>query len=300
MTREKLKNWAKTALNRSYWKAVLVGFILSFTAGTASSSGGGGSSSSSDFNFESMSEEEIAFILGIVLVVLCVGFVMWIVGILLKTFLLNPLHVGCQAFFCDGLENTDPPLGHLGRGFNVNYKNVAKTMFFRDMYLSLWSMLSWIPTLIFIGICVFALMKEDEDSAAVIIIVGVFFLLLGLIATMIPFIMKSYEYWMIPYILADNPDMECKEVFAMTKKMMTGYKWEVFVLIISFIGWDLLSICTCGILSIFYVEPYKAYTLAAFYKTRVQQNNYMNDYNNGYDSSYNGGYNSGYNSGYNV
>ena len=296
MTREKLKNWAKTALNRSYWKAVLVGFILSFTAGTASSSGGGSSSGDfSDLNFENMSEEEIMIILGIVLVVLCVGFAIWIVGILLKAFLLNPLHVGCQAFFCDGLESEDPDLYLLGRGFKGNYKNVAKTMFFRDMYLSLWSMLSWIPTLLFIGICVFAIMMEDSGLAGIILIIGFLIFFAGLIAAMIPFIMKTYEYWLIPYILADNPDMECKEVFALTKKMMTGHKWEAFVLILSFIGWELLSVCTCGILSIFYVEPYKAYTLAGFYKVRVQQNNYLNGYNSGYDNSYNGGYNSGYN-----
>ena len=297
MTREKLKNWAKTALNRSYWKAVLVGFILSFTVGNASSSGGGSSSGDfSDLNFDHMSEEEIMIILGIVLVVLCVGFAIWIVGILLKAFLLNPLQVGCQAFFCDGLESEDPDLYLMGRGFKVSYKNVAKTMFFKDMYLSLWSLLSWIPTLIFIGICVFAVMMEDSGFAGIILVIGILIFFAGLIATMIPFIMKTYEYWLIPYILADNPEMECKEVFALTKKMMQGYKWELFVLNLSFIGWHLLSICTCGLLSIFYVEPYRAYTMAGFYKVRVQQNNYLN----GYDNSYNGGYNSGYNSGYNV
>lgn len=283
MTREKLKNWAKTALNRSYWKAVLVGFILSFTAGTASSSGGSSSGDFSNVNFDNMSDEEIMIILGIMLVVIGIGFVLWIVGMLLKAFLFNPLHIGCQAFFCDGLENEDPDLALLGRGFKVNYKNVAKTMFFRDMYLSLWSMLSWIPTLLFIGICVFAIMMEDSGLTGIILIIGFLIFFAGLIAAMIPFIMKTYEYWLIPYILADNPDMECKEVFALTKKMMTGHKWEAFVLILSFIGWELLSICTCGLLSIFYVEPYKAYTLAGFYKVRVQQNNYLNGSNAGYN-----------------
>lgn len=282
MTREKLKNWAKTALNRSYWKAVLVGFILSFTTGTMSSSSSGGSSDVSDLNFENMSEEEILIILGVLAVVFAIGFVIWIVGMLLKAFLFNPLHIGCQAFFCDGLENEDPDLYLMGRGFKVDYKNVAKTMFFRDLYLWLWSLLSSIPTVVFIVICVFAVMMGDSGLSAVILIIGALIFFVGLIAAMIPYIMKTYEYWLVPYILAENPEMECKEVFALTKKLMTGYKWEAFVLNLSFIGWNLLSVCTCGLLSIFYVEPYKAYTMAAFYKVRNQQEKYINGSNAGY------------------
>ena len=45
MTREQLKNWAKTALNRSYWKSVFVGFLLAITAGVSASY-----SSSADFS----------------------------------------------------------------------------------------------------------------------------------------------------------------------------------------------------------------------------------------------------------
>ena len=47
---------------------------------------------------------------------------------------------------------------------------------------------------------------------------------------------------------------------------MTGNKWKAFVLDLSFIGWQLLSICTLGLLSIFYVNPYKFSTNAALYE----------------------------------
>ena len=85
------------------------------------------------------------------------------------------------------------------------------------------------------------------------------------------------------YILADNPNMSSKEAFALTKKMMTGHKWECFVLNLSFLGWVFLSLCTCGILAIFYVEPYKAYTMAGFYKVRAQQMKYLNAPIDGYN-----------------
>ncbi len=81
----------------------------------------------------------------------------------------------------------------------------------------------------------------------------------------IPGIIKAYEYLMIPYILAENPDIDAKEAFAMSKQMMTGNKWNAFVLELSFFGWMLLSACTCNILAIFWVNPYMYMTLAELY-----------------------------------
>lgn len=288
MNRERLKNWAQIALNRSYWKSVLAALVLTFTAGTATTSGSSSSGDLSNVDFSNMSTEEVLIILGILLVVFAIGFVVWIVGMLLKVFLYNPLHIGCQAYFCDGLENSDPALGLLGKGFKQNYKNVTKTMFFRDLYLWLWSLLTWIPVLFFIGgVVVITMMDESALSAILMVgLFGIFFL--GLIASMIPYLMKMYEYFLIPYILADNPDMDTKEVFALNKKMMTGYKWEAFVLNLSFIGWVMLSLLTCGLLAIFYVEPYRAYTMAAFYKVRNQQFQYLNAPADGYGESWNG------------
>ncbi len=82
----------------------------------------------------------------------------------------------------------------------------------------------------------------------------------------IPGIIKAYEYRMIPYLLAENPNMTWKEAFTESKTMMTGNKWKAFVLDLSFIGWNLLSVLTLGILSIFYVNPYRFSTNAALYE----------------------------------
>ena len=82
----------------------------------------------------------------------------------------------------------------------------------------------------------------------------------------IPGIVKSYEYRMIPYLLAEHPEMTWKDAFAESKEMMTGNKWKAFVLDLSFIGWQLLSILTLGLLSVFYVNPYKFSTNAALYE----------------------------------
>lgn len=82
----------------------------------------------------------------------------------------------------------------------------------------------------------------------------------------IPGIVKSYEYLMVPYLLAENPNLTKDQAFALSKQMMTGHKWDAFVLDLSFIGWDILSGATLGLLAFFYVQPYKCLTFAALYE----------------------------------
>lgn len=82
----------------------------------------------------------------------------------------------------------------------------------------------------------------------------------------IPGIIKSYEYYMIPYLLADNPDMSRSEAFKKSKEMMRGNKWKAFVLSLSFIPWNILGFITLGMVNIFYVYPYKHLTSAALYE----------------------------------
>ena len=47
---------------------------------------------------------------------------------------------------------------------------------------------------------------------------------------------------MIPYILAENPKIQRKKAFKLSKEMMKGNKWKTFILDLSFLGWDLYKI----------------------------------------------------------
>lgn len=94
--------------------------------------------------------------------------------------------------------------------------------------------------------------------------------------TIIGGFIKSYEYRMIPYILADNPKIDRKEAFKLSKKMMKGNKWKTFILDLSFILWNILSLITFGILNILYVNPYKAATVTELYTTLKQNVNKEN------------------------
>lgn len=46
--------------------------------------------------------------------------------------------------------------------------------------------------------------------------------------------------------------------------MMDGQKMETFILDLSFLGWDILTVITCGMVGIFYASPYKQATLQSY------------------------------------
>lgn len=82
---------------------------------------------------------------------------------------------------------------------------------------------------------------------------------------LIPGIIKSYEYAAVNYILAVRPDIDKDEALRLSKILMDGNKWDLFVLRLSFIGWDVLSGLTMGVLFYLYVNPYKQATYVEFF-----------------------------------
>ncbi len=82
---------------------------------------------------------------------------------------------------------------------------------------------------------------------------------------LIPGIIKSYEYSMIPYILADHPEVSRRDAFKMSKEMMRGNKWKLFVFDLSFLGWYILNIFTFNLLSYLFINPYKNAAMAELY-----------------------------------
>ncbi len=80
----------------------------------------------------------------------------------------------------------------------------------------------------------------------------------------IPGIVKRYSYWMMPYILAENPGLSTERAFEISMRTTQGEKWEIFVLELSFIGWYLLGALACGV-GILFVQPYHEATRAELY-----------------------------------
>lgn len=88
---------------------------------------------------------------------------------------------------------------------------------------------------------------------------------------------KHYEYVMIPYILAENPNIKTKDIFKLSKKITYGYKFKMFKLDLSFMGWNLLNILTLGFLDLFFLLGYKECVYAEIYMKLRVNNDLLND-----------------------
>lgn len=84
--------------------------------------------------------------------------------------------------------------------------------------------------------------------------------------TIVGGIIKEFSYALVPYILAENPDMSGREAITLSRKMMNGHKWELFCLNLSMIGWYALDVLTCGIAGVFWYNPYYTAVMTQFYR----------------------------------
>lgn len=88
---------------------------------------------------------------------------------------------------------------------------------------------------------------------------------IGICLLIVPGIVAACGLSMTFFIMADDPNVTGTEALKMSWEMMREQKWNFFCLQCRFIGWYLLSILTCGILSL-WVSPYNTYANLYFYR----------------------------------
>jgi uncharacterized membrane protein len=104
------------------------------------------------------------------------------------------------------------------------------------------------------------------------------FIFLWFLLLYIPGIIKALQYSLVPFILADNPDMPGSRAREISRMLTDGEKGRIFVLGLSFIGWFLLGALCLGIGTLF-VYPYYYATFAELYiflRDRAIANNMLN------------------------
>ncbi len=105
-------------------------------------------------------------------------------------------------------------------------------------------------------------------GVAMTVLRGVFVYLWSLLLV-IPGIVARYRYAMMPYLMAEYPDLGAMDAMRESKRLMMGNKWRLFCLDLSFLGWILLSGLTMGI-GLLWVTPYSEVSHAAFYREITQ------------------------------
>lgn len=231
-TRAELKESAKTALKPYYWWGVLACFVAGLLGG---GSGGSGISFGNGFNSSIRKQYTGGRIdaetLAVLKIVLVVA-VFITIGVLVFSILVsNVVYVGMLNFFLESRY----------RGESAG-----------------------------IGALFFGFAKGKYGNIVKIMFLKGLYQGLWTLLLIIPGIVKSYEYYMVPYLLADDPTIDMQEAFRLSKKMMDGNKFSTFVLELSFMGWYFLGLLACCIGGIF-VNPYYHATLTELY-FKLKQN----------------------------
>ena len=230
--RAELKMRGNMAFKKNYVSAVVVALLMGIFGTVSGESSARRVSENSDIYSGNL------FNVGMITGLLAgIATVVILIVLVAKVFVGNLLKMGGYRFFILN-QTAQPGIGSLLDGFRSgHYVNIVLTMFLRDLFTTLWSLL-----------------------------------------LVVPGIVKHYEYLMVPYIIAENPAMDYKEAFQISKQMMDGEKMEAFIMDLSFLGWYLLSAVTCGLLAIFYVNPYVQASFAEMYtfnKQKAYQEGYI-------------------------
>ena len=81
----------------------------------------------------------------------------------------------------------------------------------------------------------------------------------------IPGLVKTYAYAMAFYLKHDHPEYDWRKSLDESQRYMKGYKWQLFCLDFSFLGWYILGSLCCGV-GVLWVVPYHEAARANFYE----------------------------------
>lgn len=162
--------------------------------------------------------------------------------------------LGMAHHFINLTAHRSSGFGDLFSRFHILLKGIWMNIVM-GFFTFLWSMLGLIPA--------FAIawwLAEYAVSEGVLMIV-VFLVVLGLL----PGVTAWYRYAMVPYLIAEFPDLSVMDAMRESRRLMKGKKWRLFCLQLSFLGWDLLAaFFTLGI-GYLWLMPYMQAADAAFY-----------------------------------
>ena len=114
----------------------------------------------------------------------------------------------------------------------------------------------------------FIRMKRWRRSAITMGLLWIIEFLSSLTIVLYPII--RFGFFLVPYIIAENPDIKTLDALKLSWRMMRGNKWTLFKIILSILGWNILNALTLGIVGVLYTNPYKICIYSEFY-ARVRE-----------------------------
>ena len=109
--------------------------------------------------------------------------------------------------------------------------------------------------------------RDDFGGTLLISLLSGLFIFLWSLLLVVPGIVAAYRYRQALYLLLDHPERSAWQCLRESSALMSGHKWELFVLDLSFLGWAMLSAMFAPV-SI-WLDPYRAITNAGFYNRLI-------------------------------
>lgn len=116
----------------------------------------------------------------------------------------------------------------------------------------------------------FTVYRDNLQKSFLVPLLQELFVFLWSILFVVPGIIMAYAYSMAIYVANDNPELSAMDAIRKSRELMDGHKWDLFVLDLSFIGWILLCLLTCGI-GFFFLAPYIEMAHVEFYRELTEQ-----------------------------
>lgn len=96
--------------------------------------------------------------------------------------------------------------------------------------------------------------RRYHKSAMGTILLMQIYTVLWTLLLIVPGIIKSIEYAMTPFIVADEPELGCNEAIEKSMAMMRGKRWQFFKIILGMIGWMLVGAIPCALFCVYVDE----------------------------------------------
>lgn len=224
-----LKDRAKFVLRNTYWMTFLALIIVMVLGGSVDSSGLGGSvglgGSLSSMVFGAAALEWMGY-----------GFFNWVLSLFAILLILAAT---------------------IGTAYSIFVGNLLEVGKCRYLTMCRYGEIN-------LGELFFAFRNGRYWNTVKIMFMRMLYVFLWSLLLIFPGVIKTFEYWMVPYIVAENPGISKDRAFEISKAATYGEKWNMFVLWLSFLGWRILGIFAFGI-GVYFVNPYIEATNAELY-----------------------------------
>lgn len=252
-SRVELKEYAKSFLKRNYWKAFIVVLIVTILSGGAGD-GGASNQPSNQYKDDYVFSEEYNL----------------------------PETYNNPSFIFDiASRTTNMPFSALGVGF-ISIATMVIMLLFITVGLvaevgQSRFFLDGFEGDVSIKKVVSGFNREEYIPIVKTQIVKNVYIFLWSLLFIVPGIIKAYEYYYVPYIIAEQPHLSPNEAISKSRAMTMGHKLDMFVLNMSFILWYMAGSLLFGI-GIFFVNPYKEAVFARLYNILSDQVNMQYQY----------------------